>query len=292
MEILQLKYFCDAAESQNFSKTAKKFDVPPSNISQCIKRLENELSVSLFNRKSNSITLNEVGKAFYDKIRPALKLIEEAKEETEGKNQQKKIKICIVASRRIIMNAIEKFSIKFPEIGFIISHKLDEEEEYDLIINDDMFTGKNLGCTAIISEKISLAVKKDHPLAQKNEINISDIKNENFISLGRESGLYAVTHRFCSDNNFEPNVVIQSEDPFYMRKCIELGLGVAFIPELSWREMFSDEVAIKHIAGFSRKICAFWNKNDVMSKWTKAFLKLLVVECEKEMTKQENEKLA
>jgi chromosome segregation protein len=43
MEILQLKYFCDAVQTQNFSKTAKKFLVPPSNISQTIKRLEKEL---------------------------------------------------------------------------------------------------------------------------------------------------------------------------------------------------------------------------------------------------------
>ena len=34
MELLQLTYFCDAAESQNFSHTAQKFRVPPSNVSQ------------------------------------------------------------------------------------------------------------------------------------------------------------------------------------------------------------------------------------------------------------------
>lgn len=48
MELLQLKYFCDAAETENFSKTAKKYLVPTSNISQSIKRLERELGVELF----------------------------------------------------------------------------------------------------------------------------------------------------------------------------------------------------------------------------------------------------
>ena len=286
MEILQFKYFCDAAESQNFSKTAQKFNVPPSNISQCIKRLENELSVSLFNRKSNSIVLNEDGMAFYEKVSRALKVIDEAKAELTGKNHQEKIRICIVASRRIVMNVIEKFSMQFPEIGFIISHKMDDNEEYDIIINDEFFVGRNMERKPIISEKISLAVKKDYALAAKDEITISDIANENFISMGRESGLYAVTHRFCSDNGFEPNIVIQSDDPFYMRKCIELGLGVAFIPELSWREMLSEEVAIKHIEGFSRNIYAFWNKNHMMSQAPKNFLKLLFDECDREMSLQ------
>ena len=43
MELLQLTYFCDAAETENFSRTAQRFTVPPSNISQSIKRLETEL---------------------------------------------------------------------------------------------------------------------------------------------------------------------------------------------------------------------------------------------------------
>ena len=43
MELLQLKYFRDAAETENFSATAKNFGVPASDISQSIKRLEKEL---------------------------------------------------------------------------------------------------------------------------------------------------------------------------------------------------------------------------------------------------------
>ena len=40
MELLQLKYFCDAAECENFSRTAEKYRVPTSNISQTVKRLD------------------------------------------------------------------------------------------------------------------------------------------------------------------------------------------------------------------------------------------------------------
>jgi len=64
MELLQLKYFCDAAETQNYSKTAKKFYVPTSNISQSVKRLERELGVELFEHRANRIVLAESGKRF------------------------------------------------------------------------------------------------------------------------------------------------------------------------------------------------------------------------------------
>ena len=64
MELLQLKYFIDASETQNFSETAKKFYVPPSAVSQSIKRLESELNVKLFSRRANKIQLNENGILF------------------------------------------------------------------------------------------------------------------------------------------------------------------------------------------------------------------------------------
>ena len=47
MELLQLQYFCDAAERESFSATAKAYFVPPSAVSQSVKRLELELGVPL-----------------------------------------------------------------------------------------------------------------------------------------------------------------------------------------------------------------------------------------------------
>ena len=47
MELLQLKYFKDAAELENFSKAAKKNMVPQPSISYAIKKLEDELGVLL-----------------------------------------------------------------------------------------------------------------------------------------------------------------------------------------------------------------------------------------------------
>ena len=99
MEFLQLKYFCDAALTENFSETAKKFMVPPSNISQSVKRLEGELGVSLFDRNANRIRLNAHGKIFYEKVSNALCLIDEAKSALCDDGGHGKIKICVNASR-------------------------------------------------------------------------------------------------------------------------------------------------------------------------------------------------
>ena len=53
MNLRQLRYFQDTAQSQNLAETARKHMVPASSVSAAIRRLEEELGVELFDRSSN-----------------------------------------------------------------------------------------------------------------------------------------------------------------------------------------------------------------------------------------------
>ena len=71
MDLLQLKYFYESAQSGSFSKTAQKHMVPLSSVSASIRRLEKELNCALFDRFPNYIVLNENGKKLQkDKMNP------------------------------------------------------------------------------------------------------------------------------------------------------------------------------------------------------------------------------
>ena len=47
MELLQLKYFYESAQTESFAKTAEKHLGPPSSVSASIKRLEDELGYKI-----------------------------------------------------------------------------------------------------------------------------------------------------------------------------------------------------------------------------------------------------
>lgn len=279
MEILQLKYFCDAAVTENFSETAKKFMVPPSNISQSIKRLESELGVNLFDRSANRIKLNDCGKGFYERINGALLLIDEAKRAVCDNAERGKIKICINASRRIVMQAIEKFNKLYPDVDINAEYSADASNpEFDLVI-----TGKRLDCTHLLGEKLAteeicLAVPKESRFAELEKIDISDLKNESFVAMGNKSNLHELTKKICADFGFEPRVVVQGDDPFYVRKCVEMGLGISFVPALSWKGQFSDNVVIKKIGDYTRDTYVGKNSKKYTPKCVSAFLKVLADE--------------
>ena len=268
MEILQLKYFCDAAQTQNFSKTAKKFLVPPSNISQTIKRLEAELETPLFERHANKITLNDSGLLFYKNAKSALDLLENAKKSLKNPLKAEIIKINIHICRRIVMEVIEDFRKIHPEVSFITTHNNDQiSDEFDIIVTDkelDLPYSK----TKAAEENFLLAYNKKEFVFNNNLIPL-ELENAPFITMNSGSSLYANSLKICNSLGFNPHIVLQSEDPFYIRKCIELGLGISFVPELSWHGQFSKNIALKNI-GENKRIIYIYKKygiNEFVNKF-------------------------
>ena len=274
MELLQLTYFCSAAETENFSKTAKTFCVPTSNISQCIRRLENELGTTLFIRTSNRIMLNEQGKRFYSNVKTALNLINDAKIKlSDNEEVSGEIKILVETNRHIVTKTIETFQKQNSNVLFYINHSSDNIlEKYDLIISDRILGNKNFKKNLLVIDNILLAMKKDNPLLEKSDITVKDLENEKFITMGNQSGLNKLTNEICNSEGFSPNIIIQSDDPYYIRKYIEMGLGVSFVPSLSWRGEFSQEVVCRQIADKKRYTYVYLNAQKNTSKAVGLFL--------------------
>ncbi len=274
MELLQLKYFCHAAETENFSKTARVFMVPPSDISQSIKRLEKELGTPLFDRRANSIKLNETGRQFYLHVKGALEELNRATDALRQKATQ--LKICIKVNRRITMQAVEKFRHIHPEVDLIVRHHADREEEvFDLIIDSTDHAEEGYIGEELLSEEIVLALRKDDPLAAKKKVTAADLQDRPFITMNSGDSIHTITREVCRTIGFEPRIAIQSDDPFYIRQCVELGLGVSVIPALSWRGQFSEQVLFKVLIGSERKTYVCHPQNRQLSPFTKDFIALL-----------------
>jgi len=56
-------------------------------------------------------------------------------------------------------------------------------------------------------------------------------------------------------------VVMQSGDTFFFRRCVTLGLGVAIVPEKTWRGHVGNTVAFKKLGHFSRKVYVYRKNN-------------------------------
>lgn len=280
MELLQLKYFCDAAQTENFSVTAKKFGVPASNISQSIHRLEQELETKLFERSANRVRLGNKGKMFYREAKQAMLCLENAQKaiRDDGKICGE-INICILTNRRIVTEVIGAFKKQYPEVTFRIRHTLSENaESFDLIVGDDTLFISDFTAKKLLKEKLCLAVHKSHASEKMQSLR--------FITMQKNSSQYFYTLEAGKLFGFVPNVAIETDDPFYVRKYIEMGLGAAIVPAFSWQGLFSDEICFVELENFNRITNVYTNNLRYKSRAVLKFQNALSDACNAEKQRE------
>ena len=282
MELLQLTYFCDAARTQNFSQTARHYQVPASNISQSVKRLEEELGAPLFDRRGNRVSLNPRGEAFYREASAALSQLRHAAERVAGAAEEKTLRLGIRISRRVVMQAVEQFQSRFPEVAIVTEHgERPQSDDLDVIVTDREFHHPEFVRVRAFRENILLAARRDL-LGGEEPPNGELLAERPFITMNANYSIHQVTRDICRDLGFEPRIALQSEDPEYVRRCVELGLGVAFVPEVSWRGQFSDRVVLHSMGDYTRQVGIYCRRGGAVPGHVDAFCTLLVEYYERE----------
>lgn len=238
MELLQLRYFYESACAGSITKTAERFMVPPSSVSLSIKRLEKELGCALFDRTGNRIRLNENGLVLKKALQTAFGALDEAvvKLGDPKPGGGEDIYLLVRSERQILLDCIADFRKTHPGAVFHLSHDYVNERitRFDIIIDDASVDYEGFQSTPIIRENIRIAASRDNPLCDR-ELTLWDLREERFITMHRGSSMQRITLDCCARAGFRPNIIIESDDPQYLRKYIEMGFGLAFVPETSWQ---------------------------------------------------------
>jgi DNA-binding transcriptional LysR family regulator len=177
------------------------------------------------------------------------------------------------------MEVIEKFRRTYPEVEIATTHFTSPtSEDFDMIIDsrDDELTGYNK--LPLLSEGIQVAMISSSPFAGVEELDVRQLSNEPFVTLSERSSLYHLTNSSCRDHGFKPRIAIQSDDPFYVRKCVELGLGLCMVPKFSWKGQFTNNVVLKDVRGYLRHTYIFTDPKKHLSLCSKRFIEMLMKE--------------
>ena len=87
MNIQQLRYFLVLADTLSFTKTAEKYYISQTAVSNQIKALEEKLGVQLFQRDNRKVLLTPAGKVFVKEAKSIITRIEEAVQHTKDEDQ-------------------------------------------------------------------------------------------------------------------------------------------------------------------------------------------------------------
>lgn len=282
MELLQLRYFCHAAETQSFTKTAHAFSVPVSNISQMIRKLEAELDVKLFDRCGNSVALNKNGALFYSYVSNAVASIENAKRVMNGRAGyvMGRLNILALANRDIVSNCLSRFHQMYPHVELVLETSLDRGDfhSFDLVIAGEDERLADYQKTLLLDDTFMIVAAARSDYARQKAMTRDILQKAEFITLAKSNSFNLALQRLGERLDFKPSVMIVCEDPYYIMKYVEVGLGIAYIPSKTWKNRLGPEVRLIPVKGLSlqRQTYLYRNPRLVHSEAAKQFIKMLI----------------
>lgn len=251
-ELSQLRYFCAVAENQHVTQTAEQLHIAQPALTQSIHRLEKELGVPLFAAKGRGIVLTEYGRFLYKKLMPVMNTLEQVPKELAAMAnlESTTIHMNVLAASTIITASVIEYKRQQHHIHFQLFQN-SEMDVCDINISTRLFYQNNPGSGSafICTERIFLAVPRQGRYAGRSSIQLSEVANEEFISLaGGSKQFRSICDKFCSHAGFTPKVIFESDAPAAVRNLIAAGMGIGFWPEFTWGQLDTSEVLLLPIS--------------------------------------------
>ena len=120
-------------------------------------------------------------------------------------------------------------------------------------------------------------VAKNHPFAQKAEINFDELAEETFVTMGESSTLAMQIRDFFGDHNFVPKVGYRCSQVATLKLFVSMGLGISILPEVARRPDDRDDLTYLRLTGTAptRELAIIRHLQRYQSRGSEQFLALL-----------------
>ncbi len=238
MELLQLRYFLAAAEYQHITRAAEHLQIAQPALSQAIHRLETELGMPLFERKSRSIVLNDAGKLLQKRLLPIMDALDRIPEELQEYRSQTAhtIHLRILAASALITNRIIAYRALRPDVNFQL-YQAETHASYDLCVSAvraDRKEEQSPDDMIMLEEDLYLAVPANSPFGRKDSIRLSETGNAGYICLAGSRPIRQISNSYFAEAGISPRIIFESDTTESVRNLIAAGIGIGFWPQYSW----------------------------------------------------------
>lgn len=270
MELIQLRYFLEVAETKHMTNSAKNLHITQPALSQAMHRLEESLGVPLFASKGRNIVLTEYGQYLQRKLKPLIRQLDQIPEKLNmmAKLGSETIHMNVLAASSLVMEAIIEYQKEHEGIHFQMQQN-SENDLYDIAVTTKLFyQGVNEKNSFSCEEKIYLAVPDNEKSEHRTSVRLEDVAEEGFISLQGSREFRYICDRFCHYAGFTPNIVFESDNPAAVKNMIAANMGIGFWPEFSWGKIENERVRLLEITEpvCQRDIIISYNVNKTDSR--------------------------
>ena len=272
MNLKDLKYFLAVAELEHFGRAAEQCEVSQPTLSGQIKKLEETLGVTLFERTNRRVLLTEVGRQMAISARRALREVDAIFEIAESANDPLAGKFRLGAfptlSTYLFPGLVLRLKPVLPKLRLILSEEKSEHlmeklryGELDaaflaLPVQDDFLVSQPL-----FKDEFFLAVPPDHALANAACVDQRVLGQYRLLLLEEGHCLRDQALEVCQRHGISEEQDFKATGLETLRQMVKAGSGITLIPNIAIDEK---ERGIRYVPfqdpAPARTICLVWRK--------------------------------
>lgn len=293
MELHQLRCFLAVVEEGGFNRATTRLHISQPALSYQIKQLEQELGATLFHRRPGGVSPTEAGRVLSGFAREVMEAVNNARcavqELAEGVTGEIRIgtanSVGIYFLPRVLWAVREKYPAVRPTVMYRHSNEIMEmlhSNRLDLALVANPRPDRRFVQETIIEERVSLYCGSGHPLHGAAGLSPQELGNLQYISLSTKSPTGQLIREYMSELGVDTEPTVTTDNVETVKKMVEFGLGVAFLPDMVTEEVLPEGGApsqslwrVNIGPPLRRRIAIVTWKNGQASRATSAFVEEL-----------------
>ena len=259
MDLNQVRYFLNLAESLNFTEAARVSGISQPSLTKEIQRLEDEFGGPVLYRDGKDTRLTALGRDLiveFMRIQSALENITElAENSVAGRSRKINIGVASTIAPRVFAKFWALVLKELPEVELLL-HPLNPGEaeaevlsgKYDMcLLTNPPEPNFKLTIQPLFQERLRLALASHHPLAGTDEITPEQMMEQPYIDrMHCEFRTQLIKH--FMDRNIVMRPRFQSEREDWVQQMVAQGAGVCSLPEHS---AIVDGIVLRAVKGLT-----------------------------------------
>ena len=196
MTLTELKYVVAVARERHFGRAAEACFVSQPTLSVGIKKLENELGVTIFERGGGEITVTPVGERIVEQAQRVLEQADAIHATAQGGANPLRgpLRLGVIPTigPYLLPFLVPQMISSIPGMPLILEESFTvvllerlRKGEIDVAILAEPFAERGLVTRALYDEPFVVAVPQTHPWANRKAIRSIELKDENMLLLGQ-----------------------------------------------------------------------------------------------------------
>jgi len=261
MELRQLKQFVMLAETLNFRVAAEKLHMAQPPLSVSIRKLEEEIGATLFDRSKRGVHITEAGRVAlveaHKVLLHAAETVRAARATVQGLEGRLRIGFVATAKFMLLPKLLSSFREQYPEVTLnlregdnselieaVSSHAVDIS-----VVRYPTSWPSQIRHEVIDDDVMMVAMPTQHRLSKRATVTLAEVAKEPFIHYREHDwpGLYHVTVNLFREAGVIPSTTQQAMNPHSAICLVESGFGLALVPSAA-RLATSGQVVFKPIS--------------------------------------------